>query len=207
MKRKGFVAFILLIVAALTAAMGTGAIDVFKADRSAAMKVVTDTNGLISLVGDGLYAKEAASGKLTLDFTNTANGGKGFNPQANSEFNEVFTVTNKSEKSVYVWLEADGWSSQHNAGLQYRINNTDGVVTNVDAWYGNTQPSGKNLLDSTGMNFVNGVGKEAYVLLSPGQKFDVNIYVNTVLANGYGSPGSDWSHTVKVKASTTKPTR
>ncbi|MEH7223683.1 DUF1102 domain-containing protein [Bacillus sp. JJ1566] len=207
MRKKSFMGFLLLIVAAVTAAMGTGAIDVFNADRSSAMGVVTDSNALVALSGDGLYAKEAGNGKLTLDFTNTSSGGDGFNPQAKSEFHEVFSVTNQSEKSIYVWLEADGWSSQHNAGLQYRINNTDGVVTNVDAWYGNTQPNGKNLLDSTGMNFVNGVGKEAYVYLAPGQSFDVNIYVNTNLANGYGSPGKDWSHTVKVNASTDAPSR
>ncbi|MEH7111531.1 hypothetical protein V7124_04005 [Neobacillus niacini] len=205
MKKKGFVGFLLLIVAALTAAMGTGAIDVFNADRSSSMGVVTDSKALVALSGDGLYAKEAGDGKLTLNFKNTSSGGEGFNPQAKSEFHDVFTVTNKSEKSIYVWLEADGWSSQHNAGLQYRIADTDGVVTNVKAWYGNTQPNGKNLLDSTGMNFVNGVGKNAYVLLAPGQSFDVNVYVNTKLGNGYGSPGKDWSHTVKVNAGTTAP--
>lgn len=211
MKKRGFIVVALLLVTSLMAALGTGAIDVFSANRSSAMKVVTDSNALISLVGDGNYAVPKKNGELKLDFTDgTTFNGDGFNPQARSEFNDVFTVTNQSAKTVYVWLEALGWSSQHNGGLQYRIEDTNGVVTNVNDWYGNTQPNGKNLLDSTGMNFVNGKGKNAYVQLDPGEYFSVKVLVSTVMANGYGdanTPYSDWSHTVIVKANTTAPTQ
>ncbi|NLV88802.1 MAG: hypothetical protein GX021_05500 [Tissierellia bacterium] len=213
MRRKSLVVLSLLLLAALMAGIGTGAIDVFSANRAAAMKVVNDAEGIIGIAGDGLYAVEVTSGRergtLKLDFTelNENFAGKGFNPQAKSEFHDVFTITNQSAKTVYVWLEAEGWDSQHNAGLAYRINETDGVITFVDDWYGKTQPGGRNLLSSTGMNFVDGVGKNAYVELDPGESFTVNIVVNTNLANGYGSPGSKWDHTVKVKANTEAPTQ
>ncbi|NMA95378.1 MAG: DUF1102 domain-containing protein, partial [Clostridiales bacterium] len=138
MKRKSLVVLTLLVIAALMAAIGTGAIDVFSAKRSAAMGVVNDAEALVALKGDGKYAKADNKGKLYLDFTNTEKDGKGFNPQAKSEFHEVFTVTNKSEKTIYVWLEAEGWDSHHNGGLQYRINDTNGEITYVDAWYGKT---------------------------------------------------------------------
>ena len=78
------------------------------ANRSAAMMVVTDSAALIGLSGDGVYAKESTAGKLNLNFTNGSFAGTGFNPQANSEFHKVFTVTNQSADPVYVWLEADG---------------------------------------------------------------------------------------------------
>ena len=42
----------------LLAAMGTGAIDFFRAERAAAMQVVNDGDGLIALTGDCNYAKE-----------------------------------------------------------------------------------------------------------------------------------------------------
>lgn len=209
MKRKGLVVLALLVVASLMAAMGTGAINVFSANRSSAMTIVNDSDALIGISGDGVYATETNKG-LKIDFNNGDFDGKGLNPQAKSEFYEVFTVTNQSPKTVYVWLEAEGWSSQHNGGLQYRINDYNGEVTNVNAWYGNTQPNGKNLLDSTGMNFVNGVGKNAYIKLDSGEYFNVNIYVKTTLSNGYGdanTPYSDWSHKVIVKANENAPTR
>lgn len=56
MTKRGFIVVALLLIASLMAAMGTGAIDVFTAKRSAAMTVVTDTEGLISLKPDGFYA-------------------------------------------------------------------------------------------------------------------------------------------------------
>ncbi len=212
MRKRSLVVLILLIVASVMAAMGTGALDVFRANRTAAMMVVTDADAYISLKGDDNYAYEKNNGELKLDFTSTNDNviGDGFNPQANSEFNEVFSVTNQSAKTVYVWFEAEGWSSQHNSGLQYRIDHTNGTVTNVDAWYGNTQPQGKNLLSSTGMNFMDGIGKMAYVQLDPGEYFSVKILVNTVMSNGYGdanTPYSNWGHKVIVKANVESPSR
>jgi len=205
MKRKGLVVLALLIVASLMAAMGTGALDVFSAKRSSAMTIVNDSEALIGISGDGLYAKETNKG-LKIDFNN-AGIGKGINPQAYSEFHKVFTVTNQSPKTVYVWLEAEGWSSQHNGGLRYKLNSTDGVMTgDLTA---NSAP--KNiLLWSTGDNFKNGVGRLAYVQLDPGEYFDVDIFINTQLANGYGDANthySDWSHTVIVKANENAPSR
>jgi hypothetical protein len=203
-KRRFFVVFTLLIVASLLAAMGSGAIDVFSAEREVTMKVVSDAEGLISLEGDGKYAKEGTKGKekgkLYLDFTNTSVGGQGLNPQAISEFHEVFRVTNKSEKTVYVWFEAKGWDSQHNAGLQYIVDKTNGnIIKATDTYKTNT------LLTTTGWNFKNGVGNMAYVQLDPGEYFSVKITVDTRLSNGYGNPYYNWDHTVIVKANTTAP--
>ncbi len=211
MKRKSLVVLTLLIVASLMAGIGTGALDVFSANRASAMKVVNDGSAYIGLSGDGKYAYETNNGQLKIDFTsnNPYVIGDGFNPQARSEFNEVFTVTNQSAKTVYVWLEAKGWSSQHNSGLVYRINNTDGIYTPVNEWYRNN-PEGKNLLSSTGTNYNDGVGKMAYVKLEPGQYFNVKILVKTEMSNGYGDPNtpySDWGHTVIVKANSTAPTQ
>ena len=45
MRRKSLVVLSLLLLAALMAGIGTGAIDVFSANRAAAMKVVNDAEG------------------------------------------------------------------------------------------------------------------------------------------------------------------
>lgn len=206
MKRKGLVVLALLVVASLMAAMGTGAINVFSANRSSAMTIVNDSDALIGISGDGAYATETNKG-LKIDFNNGGFDGEGLNPQAKSEFYEVFTVTNQSPKTVYVWLEAEGWDSQHNGGLRYRLHETNGLMTgDLTA---NSAP--KNiLLWSTGDNFKNGIGRLAYVELNPGEYFNVDIYVNTVLSNGYGDANnhySDWSHKVIVKANEAAPAR
>lgn len=206
MRRKSLVVFSLLLVASLMAAIGTGAIDVFSATRAADMEVVTDAQGIIGLSSNSGYTLLDKYGSLKLDFTGT-NGkfiGQGFNPRALFEFNDVFTVTNQSPDTVYVWLEAEGWDSWHNAGLKYVIGDTYGAVEitkGIDTYKTNT------LLTTTGWNFKSGVGSLAYVKLAPGASFDVNINVNTNLENGYGTAGKSWDHKVIVKANENPPTR
>jgi len=204
-KGKILVVLTFLLAAAVIASIGSGAIDVFKATRSSSMVVASDAEGFIGITSSSPYTKVNRDGTITFDFSTLA--AKGFNAKSRTEVNDVFTVTNQSAKPVYVWLEADGWTSWHNAGLEYRIQNTNGDVTNVDDWYGNTQPQGKNLLSSTGMNFKDGVGKMAYVYLEPGEYFTGKILVNTELANGYGDAGKDWSHKVIFKANAEAPRR
>ena len=204
-KGKILVVLALLLVSAVMASLGTGAIDVFSAKRSSSMVVASDAQAFIGIQSNSPYAKVDKEGAITFDFSTAL--AKGFNAQSKTEINDVFTVTNQSAETVYVWLEAEGWDSWHNAGLEYRIQETNGEVTNVDDWYGNTQPQGKNLLSSTGMNFVNGVGKMAYVKLEPGEYFKVKILVNTVLSNGYGRDGKDWTHKVIFKANKEAPKR
>ena len=204
-KGKILVVLALLLVSAVMASLGTGAIDVFSAKRSSSMVVASDAQGFIGIQSNSPYAKVDKEGAITFDFSTAL--AKGFNAQSKTEINDVFTVTNQSAETVYVWLEAEGWDSWHNAGLEYRIQETNGEVTNVDDWYGNTQPQGKNLLSSTGMNFVNGVGKMAYVKLEPGEYFKAKILVNTVLSNGYGRDGKDWTHKVIFKANKEAPKR
>ncbi|HHV95116.1 MAG TPA: hypothetical protein GXX37_01345 [Clostridiaceae bacterium] len=204
-KGKILAVLALLLVSAVMASIGSGAIDVFMAKRSSSMVVASDAEGFIGITSTSPYAKVNKNGTISFDFSTAA--AKGFNAQSNTEINNVFTVTNQSAETVYVWLEAEGWDSWHNAGLEYRIQETNGEVTNVDDWYGNTQPQGKNLLSSTGMNFVNGVGKMAYVKLEPGEYFKVKILVNTVLSNGYGRDGKDWTHKVIFKANKEAPKR
>lgn len=204
MKRKGLVVLALLVVASLMAAMGTGALDVFSAKRSSAMTIVNDAEALIGISG-GEYTKQSKNGKFMIDFNDGSFIGNGLNPQAKSEFHDVFTITNQSAKTVYVWLEAEGWSSEHNAGLKYVINRTNGSITKgIDTYATNT------LLNTTGWNFKEGKGSLAYVQLDPGEYFTVNIYIDTVLSNGYGDANtaySDWSHGVIVKANETAPSR
>lgn len=204
-KGKIFIVLSLLMVAALMAAVGTGAIDVFKAERSSSMVVASDAEGFIGITSTSPYTEVKGNGTLTFDFS--TDSATGFNAQSRTEVNDVLTITNQGAETVYVWLEAEGWNSWHNAGLEYRIQETNGDVTTVDAWYGNTQPQGKDLLDTTGWNFNDGVGKMAYVNLEPGEYFTAKILVKTELANGYGDAGKDWSHKVIVKANENAPAR
>lgn len=214
MRRKNLVVLTLLLVASMMAAMGTGAMNSFVANRAAAMEVVTDADGLLGIVGDGKYAIPVTSGQnrgaLGLDFTDS-NGnfaGDGFNPQAKMLFNDVFTITNNSPDKLFVWLEANGWDSHHNSGLRYSIDELSEGANYVKDLTANPDKYGhKLLLWSTGDNFKEGIGRLAFVELDPGENFTVKIDVNTVMANGYGSPGKDWGHTVIVKASQESPLR
>lgn len=209
MKRsKILVVLALMVVASLMAAVGTGAIDVFKADRAAGISVVNDASGYLGIKADSSYAKVNANGTMALDFTSTNNNviGDGFNAQAFTQVDDVFSITNQSATPLYVWFESDNWNSWHNAGLRYYINQTNGDITRVDDWYYQSD-EGKALLNSIGMNFVNGVGRDAYVKLDPGEYFNVKITANTVLANGYGDAGKDWSHKLTIKANKTAPTQ
>lgn len=207
-KGRLLVVFSLLIVASMLAAIGTGAIDVFEAQRTSAMVIASDAEGFIGISSDSPYADVATSGnaKGTISFDFKTATAKGFNAQSKTEINNVFTVTNQSAETVYAWLEAEGWSSQHNAGLVYRIQESTGEVERVNEWYWRN-PQGLNLLDSTGMNFTDGVGKNAYVKLEPGENFTVQMFVNSNLANGYGAEGKDWGHKIIVKANKTEPTQ
>ncbi len=208
MKRKSLVVLTLLLIASLMAAMGTGALDVFSAERDVAMKIVTDEDGLISIKGDGVYAfedtKQTRKGALKLDFTSTNQNfeGKGFNTMANIEFHDVFTITNDSPSDLYVWLEADGWGNSHTYGLNYVIGETTGDVTRD--WRNNPR-----LLDTRIMNYENGKnGCAAYVMLEPGEFVTVDIEVDTTIGQGLARPGyvyDNWSHTVKVKANPSSP--
>jgi len=213
MTKRGFIVVALLLIASLMAAMGTGAIDVFTAKRSAAMTVVTDTEGLISLKPDGFYAHEDTRGRLYLDFKSTY-GGLGVNAQAYSEFHDVFTVTNQSEKKVFVWFETANWYDRHDAILQYRIGNTsDGTVVHEGTYYTNPDYTirNMNLIDKSSqptVNYVNGEGRAAYVELAPGESFTVKVIANTVTDNSYGDANTVYSnleHSVIVKARTTQP--
>jgi hypothetical protein len=206
MRKKGIVVLTLLLVASFMAAIGTGAINVFSATRASSMKVVSDADALISLKGDNKYAVAKGNGELKLDFTETNENfqGQGFNPKADFEFNDLFTITNQSADDVYVWLEANGWSSHQNAGLKYVVDETSEgaqVFKGVDTY------KTKTLLTTTGWNFKGGKGSLAYVKLEPGAYFTVSMTVNTKLANGYGSKGYNWGHDVIVKANIEAPVR
>lgn len=55
-KRKNFVVLTLLLMAAVMASLGTGAIDVFTANRSVSAKIVNDMDGLIGIKPGSPYA-------------------------------------------------------------------------------------------------------------------------------------------------------
>ena len=205
MRRKHLLVLTLLLIAAMMAAMGTGALNVFSADRDAVMKIVNDGTAMISIVGDGKYVKEDSAGRLALDFTNTSSGGKGFNPKAKSDFYKVFTITNQSERPVYVWLESNGWSTEHLNNLTYRINEDfcTGTITRMDEWF-YRNPEGLNLLSQPGYQFKEGKdGRNAFVYVEPGESFSVDLLVRTL--SNYGNKNTNLNHTVIVKADVNKP--
>lgn len=204
--RKGrlLVILSLLVIAAMFAAIGTGAIDVFEAKRTAAMVIASDKDGFIGISSTSPYADVATSGneKGTISFDFKTATAEGFNAQSKTEIKGLFTITNQSGEDLYVWLEAEGWDSQHNAGLVYRIQETNGDITKSTETYKN-----QNLLNTTGWNFKDGVGNEAYVMLEPGEYFTTEMVLNSNLSNGYGAQGKDWGHKIIVKANKTAPTQ
>ena len=207
-KGKILVVLSLLLVAALMASVGTGAIDVFSANRSVSAKVVNDAEGFIGISTESRYASYNNKGALVLNFF-TEQGANGFNPHATTKFKNLFTITNQSAEKLYVWLETgDDYTTPDHYAFTYRVQEGyDGTLHRAvySSAYSNTHPLRRVLISYVGRNIKNGVGQNAYMELEPGQSFDVEVDVSTT--TNYGKQGQELDHTLIIRADKTAPTR
>lgn len=97
-----------ILLAALVV-MSTGAFTSVTADRDATINVAGDASALLALapVADGTYAEIVDNGVLRIDATLGATG-SGVNPEAVTDFGNVFTITNNGTQDVTVTLTKTG---------------------------------------------------------------------------------------------------
>jgi hypothetical protein len=205
-KGKILVVLSLLLVAAVMASLGTGAIDVFTAKRSVSAKIVDDTDGLIGIKPTSPYASLNNRGSLVIDYSTAY--GAGFNPDAKTEIKNLFTITNQSGNKLFVWLEADKdySTAEHNA-FDYRVQEGyEGTLHRAiyKSDYSNSNPLRRVLISDVGRNFKDGKdGENAYMELEPGQSFAVEVDVATL--TNYGKSGTELDHTLIIRADRTAP--
>ncbi|HHW00713.1 MAG TPA: hypothetical protein GXX36_14335 [Clostridiaceae bacterium] len=206
-KGKILVVLTLLLAAAVIASIGTGAIDVFTANRSVSAKIVDDTKGFIGLSTNSPYASFNNRGTLEIKFA-SMHGAEGFNPDATTVFKNLFTVTNQSDETVYVWLEAGSdYSTAEHYAFDYRVQQGyTGVLHRAiyTSAYSDSNPLRRVLISDVGRNFKNGRdGENAYMELAPGQSFDVEVDVATL--TNYGGKNTNLDHTLIIRADKTAP--
>lgn len=111
MQRRKFVIGLGALAAGSSAAIGTGAVDSFGANRDANIDIVTDENALVGLSSDSPYAlDDGSNGQLSIDITGNNENiyGDGVNNEAVTFIEDVFTIHNQSATDVYVWVQQRG---------------------------------------------------------------------------------------------------
>jgi len=104
MQRRKFIAGLGSLAAAGAAGIGTGAFSGVRAERDVSLEVSGDGNAYLGLEPTSPYASFDSDGALTLDFTSDGNGNGGLNPDANTNFNDLFTISNNGPETVAVWF-------------------------------------------------------------------------------------------------------
>jgi len=89
--------------------MGTGAFSVASADRIMNVDTVADENAYLSLTSESKYASESSGGLLELQFDGSNDQrGDGLNKDADTEFRNVFSITNNGTNDIRVQFYESG---------------------------------------------------------------------------------------------------
>jgi hypothetical protein len=164
---KGKLFALLAVFAAIGLVAASGAFTTVEADRTAEVNVAGDDAALLAIApnasspnGDGAYARtQGGQFQLVLnDSVNPGQGGSGLNPDATTEINHVFNVTNQGTQSVDV-------------GVSITVNGDSGISV------GSGQSAPNIYLysgDDTGTDLTSGT-----VTLSQGETQSMSVYIDT----------------------------
>lgn len=119
MERRKFVVGIGSLAAGGAAAMGTGAFTSVTASRNVDVAVANDSAAYLGLSGTGganqdYVTDDGSSGTLSIDLDSSqsvAGGGDGVNPNALTEIDFVFEISNQGTQPVDVSLSKSGANS------------------------------------------------------------------------------------------------
>lgn len=105
MRRRKFLIGAGSFAAATAGAIGTGAVDSIRADRTYEIDVAGDADAYVGLkAGDSQFVSQSG-GTLSLDFAKyTENGGEGVNVGTTAA-RPAFTLTNQGTKTIYAQIE------------------------------------------------------------------------------------------------------
>ncbi|MFD1641404.1 DUF1102 domain-containing protein [Halohasta litorea] len=116
MQRRKFVVGVGSLAASGAAAMGTGAFTSVTASRNVDVAVANDSAAYLGLSSTGganeeYVTDDGSSGTLSIDLDagqSVAGGGDGVNPNALTEIDHLFQITNQGTQSVDVSLSKSG---------------------------------------------------------------------------------------------------
>jgi len=141
MERRKYLLGLGSLAAGGAAAMGTGAFTSVEADRMVQIDVSGDAGAFLRLEGNDTpngneYVVDDGTGgtTLSLDFSNTDQGGTGLNQNADTTIRDIFTIENQGTQEVYIGVTGlpDGMSiyADEDGGS---IPGSAGVTLNQDA--------------------------------------------------------------------------
>ena len=111
MERRKFVLGLGALTTGTAAAVGSGAFTSVEADRDVSVETADDADAYLALTAerDDIISDDGGDGTLSLDLgaEETEEGGQGFNDDAVTEINDVFTVENQGTQDVDVSLDEE----------------------------------------------------------------------------------------------------
>lgn len=113
-KRRKFLIGAGALFSGSAAAMGTGAFTTMTSgERTAEVKVASDSTAYVELHADGKYAEETEDGKLRLFFNDSQGVFEGgVNPDSTYNFEDVFTVAaDHSSGDTYFYIETKNFDA------------------------------------------------------------------------------------------------
>ena len=172
--RRKFIAGLGALATGSAAAMGTGAFTSVQAERTVSVNLVGDADAYLKLIGNTDYvSNDNKYGQLTIDLGAQSNsqGAQGFNKNAATVLEGVFTIANQGEDAVKITLGPDSMTAGEvdNADLTWN----QGVYFEVDEG------------DSGGEN---NIGDSGGHIISPGETTTVDVAV-VVKDNAINTPG------------------
>ncbi|MDZ7731295.1 MAG: hypothetical protein U5K37_10805 [Natrialbaceae archaeon] len=107
MERRKFIIGTGALAAGTTAAIGTGAFSYVRADRDVEIEVVPDEDAYLGLEETSEYADGTSTGTLSLNWAGgSGQNGDGLNDDADSRFDDVFSITNQGTNPVRISFHA-----------------------------------------------------------------------------------------------------
>lgn len=178
MPRSSKLLALVTLVVAASLVSATGAFSSVTAQRSADVQVTDDASAYLALEphqnspnGEGGYARQTSAGQLALNLDgdySADNGATGVNPDAVTDVERVFNVTNQGTQSVGVWVADDS-----DAVTFYQGTNGDSVETSGNAV---TVAPGETITVSLTVD-TTGMSADAGTVLS-----DVTVHANATQA-------------------------
>lgn len=135
MKRRNFIAGLGTLTTGAAAAMGTGAFSSVSADRTVSVSVAADADAFLQLQeldspNSNEFVNESGGRSDTLSISIGENdvGGKGVNEQAETRFDDLFSITNQGSQPVWIWMQSNipgvnFYNSDINEGISLNGNN------------------------------------------------------------------------------------
>lgn len=173
MKPKGKLLALVMIVGAVALAAATGAFTTVTAERTMEVNVADDSAALLQLdpVNEDYVSIDGSTGQLVIDLDGSSGGAignnaQGLNPNANTTFNDMFSITNQGSETVDITISTTGDQS----ASVYLYNGSD--VSSSANKTGLAPGTGYNV--SIGIDTSDGLGSQ----INSGDSFDASISIS-----------------------------